>query len=77
MVYGFSSRGIDNWGHLGGLIGGTLFAWIGGPVLAVKEEYPGLSVVDTRESRDAVVAGLIVAIVFGGLAAVTIFTRGS
>jgi rhomboid protease GluP len=77
LVYGFSSRGIDNWGHLGGLIGGTLFAWIGGPVLAVKEEYPGASIVDTRESRDSVVAGLIVVIVFGGLAAVTIFTRGS
>jgi len=46
-------------------------------VLAVKNDYPGLSVVDTREPRDAVVAGLIVAIVFGGLAAVTIFIRGS
>jgi rhomboid protease GluP len=26
------SPGIDNWGHLGGLLGG-LFAWLGGPVL--------------------------------------------
>ena len=25
--------GIDNWGHIGGLIGGTLFAWFGGPLL--------------------------------------------
>jgi rhomboid protease GluP len=24
--------GIDNWGHLGGLLGGTIFAWIAGPV---------------------------------------------
>lgn len=77
LVFGLSSPGIDNFGHLGGLIGGTLFAWLGGPVLAVKNDYPGLSIVDTRESRDAVVAGLIVAIVFGGLAAVTIFIRGS
>jgi rhomboid protease GluP len=23
--------GIDNWGHLGGLMGGLLFAWFGGP----------------------------------------------
>jgi len=77
LVFGLSSPGIDNFGHLGGLLGGTLFAWLGGPVLAVKNDYPGLSVVDTREPRDAVVAGLIVAIVFGGLAAVTIFIRGS
>lgn len=77
LVYGFSSRGIDNWGHLGGLIGGTLFAWLGGPVLEVKQEYSGLSLVDTRESRDAVVASLIVLIIFGALAAVTIFMRGS
>jgi len=24
--------GIDNWGHLGGLLGGAIFAWIAGPV---------------------------------------------
>jgi len=76
LVFGLSSPGIDNWGHLGGLIGGTLFAWIGGPILAVKNDYPGLSVVDTRESRDAIVAALIDLIVFGGLAAMTIFMRG-
>lgn len=29
------SPDIDNWGHLGGLIGGTLVAWFGGPVLRV------------------------------------------
>jgi len=75
LVFGLSSPGIDNWGHLGGLIGGTLFAWIGGPILAVKNDYPGLSVVDTRESRDAIVAALIDLIVFGGLAAMTIFMR--
>jgi rhomboid protease GluP len=77
LVFGLSSPGIDNFGHLGGLLGGTLFAWLGGPVLAVKNDYPGLSVVDTREPRDAVVAALIDLIIFGGLAAVTIFMRGS
>ncbi len=28
------SGGIDNWGHLGGLAGGTLLAWLCGPELA-------------------------------------------
>ncbi|MCJ7718054.1 MAG: rhomboid family intramembrane serine protease, partial [Anaerolineales bacterium] len=26
------SPGIDNWGHLGGLIGGAIFSWFGGPL---------------------------------------------
>jgi rhomboid protease GluP len=77
LIFGFSSPGIDNWGHLGGLLGGTLFAWLGGPILAVKNDYPGISVVDTREPRDAFVAALIDLIIFGGLAALTIFMRGS
>ncbi len=33
--------GIDNWAHLGGLIGGGLFAWFAGPVLA-PELYAGV-----------------------------------
>jgi rhomboid protease GluP len=43
------SPGIDNWGHVGGLIGGTLFTWLAGPILAVEGVYPDLSIVDRRE----------------------------
>ena len=28
--------GIDNWGHMGGLLGGLAFAWTSGPLLAVN-----------------------------------------
>lgn len=28
--------GIDNWGHMGGLLGGLAFAWSSGPLLAVN-----------------------------------------
>lgn len=31
------SPGIDNWGHLGGFLGGLVFAWFGGPVLGVVD----------------------------------------
>ncbi|KAK4776831.1 hypothetical protein SAY86_005519 [Trapa natans] len=31
MVIGLSSRGIDNWGHLGGLLGGAVASWLIGP----------------------------------------------
>lgn len=27
LVFGFSTRGIDNWGHIGGLIGGAIVAY--------------------------------------------------
>lgn len=33
--------GIDNWGHLGGLIGGALFAWFAGPLLQMQTSYYG------------------------------------
>ncbi|XP_062077275.1 RHOMBOID-like protein 10, chloroplastic [Humulus lupulus] len=32
MVIGLVSEGIDNWGHLGGLLGGAAASWLLGPV---------------------------------------------
>ncbi|CAH8349813.1 unnamed protein product [Eruca vesicaria subsp. sativa] len=37
MTLGLVSRGIDNWGHIGGLLGGTAMAWLVGPQW--KHEY--------------------------------------
>ncbi|KAK6283045.1 hypothetical protein POUND7_016870 [Theobroma cacao] len=31
MVIGLMSKGIDNWGHLGGLLGGAAMSWLLGP----------------------------------------------
>ncbi|OAY85270.1 RHOMBOID-like protein 10, chloroplastic [Ananas comosus] len=31
MVLGLLSRGIDNWGHMGGLLGGAALSWLIGP----------------------------------------------
>ena len=47
------SPGIDNWGHLGGLIGGAGFAWFAGPVYEVVGVWPDLSLVERQ--RGAVV----------------------
>lgn len=52
------SPGIDNWGHLGGLIGGVSFAWLAGPLLHVEGIYPTYSMVDARSNRDAWLAAL-------------------
>ncbi len=76
LVYGFTGGGlIDNWGHIGGLVGGTLFAWFGGPQLAVEGLFPSLTVVDRRETRQAVIAGLFVGMLFAILAGATIVMR--
>jgi len=66
---------IDNWGHIGGLLGGVLFAWFAGPVLKVEGVPPELSVVDQRESGDVIRAGLSVGLLFTLLTAATIFLR--
>jgi rhomboid protease GluP len=70
------SPGIDNWGHVGGLLGGLGFAWLGGPKLRVEGIFPELKVTDSREPGDVMRAGLGVGVLFALLAAITIFMRG-
>jgi rhomboid protease GluP len=64
--------GIDNWGHIGGLIGGVMFAWLGGPVYRVTggSFFPSIS--DGRESTDSLRAGLAVFIIFAIMAGLKI-----
>lgn len=49
LVLGLSP-GIDNWGHLGGLLGGALFTWIGGPRWELKGFLPDLEIEDQHKS---------------------------
>ncbi len=65
LVLGLSSR-IDNWGHLGGLLGGLAFAWFAGPVLQVEGWGDQLHLRDTNTGR-AFVTGALMAAVLGGL----------
>jgi rhomboid protease GluP len=66
---------IDIWGHVGGLIGGTLFAWFAGPLLVVEGAYPDLAVVDTRRRTDVLLAGVGVAFLFVILAGIKIYSQ--
>ena len=74
LAIGFSP-GIDNWGHLGGLIGGVSFAWLAGPLLHVEGIYPTYALVDARSARHAWMAALGVGGVFVLLVMVLIFMR--
>jgi rhomboid protease GluP len=77
LAIGMSSPGIDNWGHVGGLLGGAIFAWLGGPLLQKEGIYPDIRVVDARETRDVAVAALIDVGLFAFLAFGAIFLWGA
>ncbi len=50
LVLGLSP-GIDNWGHLGGLLGGVLFTWFGGPLWELKGFMPNFEIEDKHTSN--------------------------
>ncbi len=62
------SPGIDNWGHLGGFIGGTIFAWLGGPKLQVISYGFQRRLVDVRNSSEVLLASAVDLGLFGALA---------
>lgn len=61
------SPGIDNWGHMGGLLGGLMFSWFAGPRLEVFEDHPYYRLKDVTSINNIAVGGVLVVLVFGGL----------
>jgi rhomboid protease GluP len=66
------SPGIDNWGHIGGLIGGASFTALAGPLLALKGFSPYQTISDQRESREIYLVSLGLAVFLILLAAAAI-----
>ena len=59
---------IDNWGHIGGLIGGLMFTSFAGPLWEVEGPPPMLQLVDRRESREVLTGAGITFLIFSALA---------
>jgi rhomboid protease GluP len=64
--------GIDNWGHLGGLAGGLIFAWFAGPVFKIDpvSGANGFEMTDSRTKQEVLwgamlSGGLFTAVVIG------------
>lgn len=72
LILGLSPM-IDNWGHLGGLLGGLVFAWTAGPLWDMRADLQGYRLVDQQETWQVVLGTLIVLIAFGALAIIRWF----
>lgn len=59
---------VDNNGHLGGLVGGLLLAWFGGPLWKVTPILGGFELTDERDDSRMIIVGAAVALLFAALA---------
>ncbi len=69
------SPGIDNWGHVGGLLGGAMFAWFASVRWMVIGIPPDMTLSDQREPREIFTGAGIVFLTFGLLAAWGMFYK--
>jgi rhomboid protease GluP len=64
---------IDNWGHIGGLLGGLIFAWFASPRWELEGIHPTFQLVDRREAREVITGAAAVVFLFGALAFLGMF----
>ena len=62
------SPGIDNWGHVGGLLGGSLFAWLAAPIYKLEGDQAEFHLVNKTAPQNTLLAALLVAVLFAVLA---------
>lgn len=63
-----SLPGIDNWGHIGGLLGGLMFTSFAGPKWDFEGIYPAYRLIDRRPFTSVMVGAATVVLIFAGLA---------
>jgi len=69
------SPGIDNWGHIGGLLGGVIFTWFAGARWMVTGMPPEMTLSDQREPREIITSLGVVLIIFSMLAVWGVFFK--
>ena len=60
MVFGLVMRGIDNWAHLGGFLGGWLVAWLLDPLKAERTNHVIAAIVLLAASVASIAASLLI-----------------
>jgi membrane associated rhomboid family serine protease len=60
---------VDNFGHLGGLLGGALFAWLAGPIWVPSGVFPVIEISDRRKNSRTLPVALGVFMLFALVAA--------
>jgi rhomboid protease GluP len=68
LALGMALPNIDIWGHIGGLLGGALLAWLGGPRYEVDSPYGSYLTRDQRTTQSTLLAGAAVLVVFSMVA---------
>lgn len=63
-----SLPGIDNWGHIGGLLGGLMFTWFASPLWEIEGIQPYLQLADRRSTGEVLTGAVLVLALFGALA---------
>jgi rhomboid protease GluP len=69
LMIGLAGPGIDNWGHIGGLLGGVVVAWFGGPKYKLEGLRPNYHLENQRGGAALVWSGIGMTAVFAAAAA--------
>lgn len=72
LIIGFSAPQIDNWGHMGGLMGGLAFAWFAGPLIQITKEDNAIRLHDAHRDGRLLWIGGIHLLIVGFLSAIRI-----
>jgi len=62
LAIGAAAPGIDNWGHIGGLLGGIAVAWFGGPKYKLEGTRPEFRLVNRHGNGSLLWSGIGVAV---------------